>query len=81
VGIAANFVYNMRRTLPAGFNRIFFLRDTIGVPLLLALPCLAILLFVSPGAAAVEIVAALLAGSVVVAWPAWRMAKMARAPA
>jgi O-antigen/teichoic acid export membrane protein len=75
VGIAANFLYNMARTLPASFNRWRFFRDTIALPFLLALPGLAVLIYVGPRAALEMTIIGLLAATMVILWPAWRMCK------
>ncbi len=72
VGIAANFVYNMRRTLPAGFSPLRYFRDNLVVPAVLAAPCLAVLVYFGPREALDVTVAGLMAASALVLWPAWK---------
>ncbi len=75
VGIGANFLYNMARTLPVSFNRNRFLLDTVAIPLLLALPCLAVLVYFGSRAALEATISGLFAATIVTLWPAWQMFK------
>jgi O-antigen/teichoic acid export membrane protein len=76
VGIIGHFLYNMRRTLPSSFNRLIFFRNNIGLPFCLALPCLGAVIYGSVNQVVQWTVCDLLIGSVVIAWPAWKVYKL-----
>lgn len=76
VGVSGHFIYNMRRTLPLSFNRITFFRNNIGLPLCLALPCLVAVMYGTVGQLVQWTMCNLLIGSLVAAWPAWKICKL-----
>jgi O-antigen/teichoic acid export membrane protein len=72
VGITANFIYNMKRTLPDDFSRIDYFQSSVASPLLMVLPCFGILTLEFFHEALQFIVIGLIMGSVMALWPAWK---------
>jgi O-antigen/teichoic acid export membrane protein len=77
VGVAANPLYTVPRTAPAGFGAGAFLRDTILTPALTCAPLLGASVYALAFSRSVALSGALMALGTI--WPAWRILRAWRA--